>query len=115
MQELFLDVTRLEKSHKKNRDFRPDFWKKLLLLLDEVADHSSAERSGVRPGGFVGVEAFDDLASLDDVELGNGGLGCGVNCEHLGFLPALRATLLGDSFAPFIVYMIPQIWDRVKF
>lgn len=91
-------MTRLIKVYKKTGIFSQFFQ---LLLFDEVADHSSFERAGEGPGGLVAVEGFDQLASANDLELGDSGLGGGVDREHGVCLSALAGDTSRRLFAPF--------------
>ena len=86
-------MIRLKEKTQKNGRIIPPFF---LLLFDEVAHHSGLPLPGVFPGRLVGVEAFDDLSSADNVETGGGGL-VEIESEHNACLSAL---LGGSSWAP---------------
>ena len=91
MQLLFLDVIRLSFFLQKNGRLPS-----LILLFDVVAHNGGLPLARERPGGFVGVEAFDDLASADNVKARDSGLGKR-NCKHLEILSALLGLA---SWAP---------------
>lgn len=59
------------------------------------------ERAGEGPSGLVAVEGFDQLASANDLELGDSGLGGGVDREHGVCLSALVGDTSRRLCAPF--------------
>lgn len=93
---------RRDTSKKENAKKWEEYSSLFLLLFDEVAHHSGLPLPGVLPGRLVGVEAFDDLSSADNVETGGSGL-VEIESEHNACLSAL---LGGSSWAPLCALLL---------